>query len=483
MRKHGFLLLGALGFCLSACGGDDSGSDEPERFDAKTFGGDSQTDGGLSGDGSTGTGGTEEHLRISYVKQVSSREGGQPSLDLVVYDFKDDEEINLTSGLGEQGVDCATNLCRLNSDMSWVGWIGQGSSLNVAPVDIGQKRVRIDQARVVAERLVRNFEFTNYIPNPDAPTEGVIPQIVYSRGQQMGSDGTIDVYAEPVAGFDADACVEASPSCQNLIGVITTNGGFRVTNDGSLIILIETTLSTMTLKFYNLATTAQQTLFTFGEQNQTGSQFSGRLPIALAPDASYLAVFTNDTFLWRLHTLQAIPSPPDPTSLTLFEGSTHPEGDCRRMGAFAFNEVRFNPVFSRDSEWIYFLAHGPCSRQGDPPTNRDDYDILRVSRGLDGEVENVTNNFRASHWSNHNIGDFALSPDGTQLAFTAERMNNRNSKAIWIINPENGAYDCSRKSPLPVLDERERCEFISDDSTGVDATYRDLRFHRVQVPR
>jgi Tol biopolymer transport system component len=207
------------------------------------------------------------------------------------------------------------------------------------------------------------------------------------------------------------------------------------------------------------------------------------LPIGLSPDASYLAVFTNDEFIWNLHQLQAIPSPPEPGNFTLFEGSTHPEGDCRRMGDFAFNEVRFNPVFSQDSEWIYFLVHGPCSRRGDPPTNRDDYDILRINRNLMDQPENVTNNLRASHWSNHNIGDFALSPDGSKLVFTAERMNNVQSRAIWIINPDSGAYDCTRKDPLPVLDGRERCEFISDDSTGADATYRDLRFHRVQVPR
>ncbi len=69
------------------------------------------------------------------------------------------------------------------------------------------------------------------------------------------------------------------------------------------------------------------------------------------------------------------------------------------------------------------------------------------------------------------------------MVFTAERMNSVGNKAIWLLNPEDGSYDCSRKDPLPVLDGRERCEFISDDSTGADTTYRDLRFHRVQVPR
>ncbi|MEE2756083.1 MAG: hypothetical protein VYA30_05460 [Myxococcota bacterium] len=481
MRKIVTSTVVMAAFFISGCGEESSTGDV--RLDQRVIGGDSQTDGGVANDGSGPVGPTEKQLRLSYIKQVTPNGGGTPRLDLVAYDFVDDEEINLTAGQGDGGVDCATSLCRLNSDMTWVGWIGTGGSLKVAPVDIGQKRIRIEETRVVAERLARNFEFTEYVPNPDTPDVGVIPQIVYSQGQQMGGTGTIDVYTEPVAGYDEANCGDASPNCKNLAGVITTNGGFRVTSEGSLIILIETTLSTMTLKFFNIGTTAQQTLYTFGEQNQTGSQFSGRLPIGLSPDAGYLAVFTNDSFLWRLNTLQAVPSPPPPQAISLFEGETHPDGDCRRMGNLAFNEVRFNPVFSSDSEWIYFLAHGPCSRRGDPPTNRDDYDILRVNRLLEGDVENVTNNLRASHWSNHNIGDFALSKDGTKIAFTAERMNNVGSKAIWVIDPETGAYDCTRKDPLPVLDGRERCEFISDDSTGADATYRDLRFHIVDVPR
>ena len=111
-------------------------------------------------------------------------------------------------------------------------------------------------------------------------------------------------------------------------------------------------------------------------------------------------------------------------------------------------------------------------------------DVLRINRSLEGVVENVTNNLRASHWSNHDIGDFALSPDGTKLVFTGQRENNADSKSIWIINPEDGSYDCSRNDPSNgVIDGRERCEFIVDDRSGADIGYRDLRFHKVQVPR
>ena len=153
------------------------------------------------------------------------------------------------------------------------------------------------------------------------------------------------------------------------------------------------------------------------------------------------------------------------------------------MGDYRFNEVRFNPVFSRDSNSIYFLVKGDCGRRGDPPINRDDFDILKMNRELAGSVENITNNFRGSHWSNHNIGDFALAPDDSRIVFTAERMNNVTSSSVWAIDPATGEYDCSRGDPLPVIDDRERCEFIFDNRTGADITYRDLRFHTVQVPR
>ena len=460
-------------------------------MDAQCFGcSDATVDDMDGGGGGQGGGATAEHLRLSYIKESRPKAAGvQPVVDLVVYDFEDDEEINLTNGEGV--VDCITRSCQLNAGMTWVGWIEGGGRLKVAPVALGEKRIKTDEVREVADN-VQQFSFTTFVPNPDEPTEGAIPQIVYSRGQQMGSDGTIDVYVEPVAGFDEDSCVEPTPECQSLIGTVTTNGGFRVTGIGSLVILIETTLSTMTLKFYNIATTAQQTLYTFGEMNMTGSQFSGRLPIGLAPDASFLAIFTNNEFQWRMHTLQAIPMPPPPNTQNLFNSMTSAQGDCQGAEASnedgsrtirSFNEVRFNPVFSADSEWIYFLAHGDCTQQIEPTSNRDDYDIFRMNRNLEGEPENVTRTARGNHWSNHSIGDFAVSPDGTQLVFSGERMNNRNSRAIWLINPMDGSYDCSRKAELPVPDGRTRCEFISDDSTDFDAVYRDLRFHEVLVPR
>jgi hypothetical protein len=462
--------------------------------DANT--GDSGGGGGivLTNDGSMGAGGnggagggsgeTVEHLRLSYVKRVAPRNGAAPVVDMVVYDFDDNEEFNLTSGGGV--VDCGTALCRLNADMTWIGWLEPGAGgfvLKVAPVDPTRKRVLVDQMREVRDE-VHNFEFTTYRADRNDPSSDIV-QVIYTRGQAAGSDDTIDVVVEPAAGYNPGECGgEPGPTCRNLVGAINSDGDFRVTSFGSLVILVETTLSTMTLNFFNLSNGAQQTIYTFGEQMMTGSMFSGRHPIGLAPDASYLAVFTRDEFIWRVNALVASPNPPDPEVHDLFEVKTHPEGDCRRMGDYNFNQVQFNPVFSSDSQWIYFLAKGDCSqrRDNENPTNRDDYDILRIRADVSGLVENVTRNLRASHWSNHDMGDFDLSPDGARIAFTAQRPNNARSRAVWIIDPENGNYNCDRGEPIvSIIDGRERCEFIADDRENADVIYRDLTFHTVAV--
>ena len=120
MRRCIFAAIVMIAFAFTGCAEDETTDTGP--MDARTFTGDSQTDGGLNGDGSTG-GETEEHLRLSYVKQVTPREAGQqPSLDLVVYDFEDDEEINLTSGQGEDGVDCRTKPVppEFKHDLGWL---------------------------------------------------------------------------------------------------------------------------------------------------------------------------------------------------------------------------------------------------------------------------------------------------------------------------------------------------------------------------
>lgn len=484
MRIRSLVAVVSVFALLVGCDDGDAGPADAARFDAGLVDG----GGGSGGEGGMGGGGpTEEHLRLSYTKRVQPRDGRPAVVDMVVYDFEDDEEYNLTGGAGV--VDCATKICRLNPDMNTIGWlesdpVGGGFRLWVAPVDIVRKEVMVDQRREVDEG-VNDFQFSTYSEDPTDPTSREVELVIYSQGQAVGLDGRIDMWAAPVAAPNEETCAAGGqlPDCPALVGTINSNGGFRVTDLGALIILVETTLSDMTMAFYNVATGGQSTIYTFGEAMMTGSQFDGRQPMGLSPDATYLAVFTKDDDVWRLHALQARPNPPEPVVHPLFERD-NAEDACIRPMPYNFIEVRFDPVFSHDSEWIYFLARGDCARQPSNanPTNRDDFDILRINRRLEGPVQNVTRNLRASHWSNHDIGDFDLSPDSTKLVFTSQRPNQAASRSIWLIDPETGDYNCSRGTPLDVIDGRQRCEFIVDDRAAADVVLRDLKFHTVQVP-
>lgn len=465
----------ALLALLAAC--DDGDPQEPTREDFGTL--DQGGMGGEGGAGGAGGGETDTHLRLSFIKAFTPPDGAARQ-DLVVYDFEDGEAFNLTA---DGGVDCNSKTCLLNGSMTWVGWMeradGGGFTLWVAPVDVKRKLVRTAEKRQVDES-VNSFDFTT--------SEGT-DLILYTKGQAIGAERTIEVLVEPVAGPDAACPLPETPErCSQFVGNINADGGFRVTPFGSLIIIIKTTLSTMTLDFFNVKNGANQTLYTFGEQGGTGSQFSGRLPVALSPDATYLAVFTRNEFIWRAQTLQAIPNPPPAQTKDLFEAANSQDengmpNDCRRQMPYEFNEVRFNPVFSADGEFFYFLAKGDCTKRAGE-SNRDDYDILRFDRAMSGDPVNVSNNVRASHWSNHDFGDFALDPAGERLAFTASRPNNAISRSIWIINPANGEYDCSGEAKSHTdLNGGTRCEYIFDDTAGATVSYRDLRFHQVEVPR
>jgi len=472
MQIRGFSIAASVAVLSLACT-DPGGGGGEQTFDATVFG-DGTINGSDGGGGDGGGGGTEEHLRLSYVKSVAFEDGTPPQVDLWIYDFVDDETFNVTGG-DEAGVNCRTRQCELSPDMSWVAWLEPGGGaggfeLWAAPVDVKNKSVKVDEKHQVNDE-VNGFRFTSDL-------------IVYSRGQAVGPTGEIEIWVEPVSGPDEAACPDDKTRCQSIAGIINGNGGFRVTKVSNLIILIKTTLSSMTLDFYNASTGATQTLFTFGEQDGTGSEFDGRQPIGLATDSRYLAVFTRNEMAWRINALQAVPNPPAPAIHALFPTDTNREGTCNREMPYNFNEVRFDPVFTADAGHFYFLAKGDCSRRAgaDPMTNRDDFDVLRMDRDLAGEVKNVTNNPRVNSWTNHNIGDFDLDPDGLRVAFTASRPDNATSRSIWLLDEESGAYDCSRGSELPAFDDRTRCEFIFDDTANAEIVHRDLKFHKGDVP-
>ena len=430
--------------------------------------------GGQAGEGGAGGGvGTriEVRERLSFVKKVSGDDGDE--YDLFVYDFDLDDEINLTEGADE--VDCGTRSCKLNDGQRWVGWLARqpnGSfNLMAAPVLLDQNRIDTTTMYQLGTD-VDSFDFTR-----DDSTTPPTDMVIFSRIQGDGS-GRKELVVKPI---------EECTDCEILVGSVNSDGGYRVTNYSGLFVLIETTLSSMTVKLFNLATMSQQNIAYFGVENMTGSQYSAMDPIGLAPNAEYLSIFTRDNFLWKLNYVEARPDAPEPTVHELFETATARAGTCMRMGDYQFQEVLKDPIFSSDSEWVYFLVGGDCSGN-----NRRDYDVLRMNRTLSGAVENVTRIGavveggvrRVNDWISHDISAFAMNGAETRLVFDGQRPTNARSKSLWLINPNTGEYDCSRgRSQRTPFDSKARCEFIFDERSNVSVSYLNVRFHNVSVSR
>lgn len=468
-----FILITALWFF--GCG--DASSDSEDCEGPTVIGRDNvgcDNNGGSAGtDGQGGAGGgignvVETRERLSFIKQVNDDSGARS--DLYFYDFELDDEVNLTEGVDE--VDCNTRSCKLSDSQRTVGWLARqpnGSfNLKVASVDLVNNRIDLTTTVDIASG-VDTFDFS-----VDSSTTPGSDMVIFSRSQSDGS-GRKEVIARPVS-----ECAD----CEVVIGNVNADGGYRVTQYDGLFILMETTLSSMTIKLFNLGTMSQQNIAYFGVENMTGSQFSASDPIGLAPNAEYMAVFTRDDFLWKLNTVEARPDAPAPSVHELFETSTSRSGTCTRMGDYFFQDVKKDPYFSDDSEWIYFLVSGTCNRTAsETPTNRDDYEVLRMNRNLSGMVENVTQIFHGSDWSNHDISHFAVSGQGDKVIFDGQRPTNALSKSLWLINPETGEYDCSRGTERRGIDGKTRCEFIFDERTDVEVRYRDVRFHSVEISR
>ena len=456
-RQYFILLMFTVAF---ACG-DDTSNSTPDGPNMVGF-----DDMGMGG--ATGGVGTQEVVRerLSYVKQTSV--DGETKAELHVFDFDANQEINLSSS--SQLVDCLTRQCSLSPNQDWVGWLEMmgagGFRLRAAPVDKVNNRILDDQVIDVADN-VDAFDF-----GLDVRTTPPKVTVVYSQ-VDSASAATKDILVRPL---------EACTDCAEVIGTVNANGGFRVTEVDGLFILIETTISSMTIRLFNLTTGSQQEIAYFGAENMTGSQFSANHPIGLSPDSTFLTVFTRVDFLWKINRVEARPEAPAPMVHELFETETSRSGTCMRDGNYFFQNVIGDPIFSADSQHVYFLVSGECNMTAsENPTNRPDFEILRIGQDVSGPVENVSQIAHNSSWTNHGISTWSINGDGTKLVFDGERPTNASSKSLWLIDLETGEYDCSQGRARPGIDGIPRCEFVFDERSNAQVSFQSLKFQTVTL--
>ena len=127
-----------------------------------------------------------------------------------------------------------------------VGWLARqpnGSfNLKVARVDLSNNRIDLATTVDVATG-VDTFDFS-----VDSSTTPGSDMVVFSRSQSDGS-GRKEIIARPIS-----ECTD----CEVVIKNVNADGGYRVTQYDGLFILMETTLSSMTIKLFNLGTMSQQ---------------------------------------------------------------------------------------------------------------------------------------------------------------------------------------------------------------------------------
>ena len=422
-------------------------------IDFETFGG--PNDAGMGGT-TVGSEMGESQTFLTFTRVYREAERSTRA-DLIVFDFLAQNEIWLNEGISTDDLDCLSSGCFLHPTLSWVAWLqpNQGQSdLYIAPINRSESIVDIGNKRKVGSNVL-HFDFTN-------------TKIVYTEIKNAEAANGVAVKVAPLDGSEAGTEVD----------LVSANGGFATTLNDDLLIIIKTTLSSMNISFLNIANGEIFELFTFGESGGTGSDFStSSNPVRFAPDSTYLVAVTNNEFMWRVHTLEATDEIVMPVTRDLFP-IRNVEEAC--TGNYPFISVVNEPIFTNDSEHFYLLFNGDCSIRQHPASNRQDYEIYRFSRDLSQLPVNVTQVPRGNHWSNHDIRNFAISPDETKLAFTASRPNSNGNYSIWIMNLGSDGtatgFDCSRHAAILDINGVSRCEYLVYNREG-SAEYKNLMYH------
>jgi hypothetical protein len=452
-----YLLLASLTLVLlGGCGEETTAySSEPKVMVdmMSTFGrGDMSTNDLMAGTDGNGENNGIEKTYLSYTRLLIN--GADVRGDLIVFDPQQGTEMILNQDVSRDEMDCISRGCTLHPDLTWVGWLQKDNNKNslwLAPIDTANRSVDIANKRLLSNDAFR-FEFTQ-------------DMIIYTELKDPSALNGTSVKYEPLDG-SADALEFA---------LVNSSGGFSGTILGDLFIIIQTTLSTMSISFYEVANERTVNLYTFGEAQQTGSEFSAtQNPVILAPDHSFLVAITNNELMWRVHRMAVEDAIVEPTTRDLFPVRNAPE---RCQGEYAFTQVLGLPHFTKDSQSFYILFSGDCSGG-----NRVDYEIYRFSSDVNAEPVNITQLPPVNHWSKHDIASFDLNPSEDQIAFVATRPNQQGVKSIWVMNIASDGgkpdFDCSRSDGARDLEGLLRCEYIWYDGEEGTANYKSLQYHQ-----
>ena len=456
---------------LVGCGGDDDNGGGNGSGDPADTGG----TGGTDATADTGTPDTGpppgERLFIAYTREATVDSPSLPDEVQMVIVEEDCRPDSCDSEIVVDGDDptfACDSGCQLTEDLSHIFFFDPGApgTLRVAPLDEGFQLSA--SSSVVATDVV------------DTQIRGGV--VAY----RVGDD--ISVY-DPNTG--------TSTPVGSLVSETAQNGGFYLADDGSSIFLNRVTLTTMTVSRLFLggaATEIQVYRFISGEEQGTGSFYSGREQMAVSPDGTRLAVVTDartsanecgsnadcvepgqtcllsanpqrcvrQELTLNVLNLEALDQLGQDCSADADCGADHmcdlstgvgscipgrvllgPSGPsaCTVFAEGDHTDVRASLQWRNDRE-VAMLLTQECTSQGIPVT-----DIAAVNLD-DGSLDYVYQNPGNGHGGDDCYDDvemdfvpdqcfvevdrMALSPSGATVAFVADSTSSANTSELWI---------------------------------------------------
>jgi Tol biopolymer transport system component len=357
----------------------------------------------------------------------------------------DKESLTDLSGLKFEDPPLSCNYgCVISPDLSWLAVVTEAPTSTGFTFELGQfdEKLEIKMLKFGSLKNVVDFKFAGSRLFYSKKTECDAPSCQY------------DVYVIDLAVGAASTKILTYPTATELEHS-TYKGHFKVSQDGSKVVLLNTTIRSVTVNMWADGTGLYELdyICKFGTKGNcagTGSEYSDVDPVAISPDGRYVVFFTysdrwqrarlydtENPGIVRLSVLASVPS------------GSYLEHACDggNLASWQWERVIGDPIFTPDGTEVIFLTESDCptsdtSACGDEPapclpkkprTNlrRIKLDTLLSEKTItQDDVLNVTGNPFGDVTDNKRVTGFSLSDDGATIVFTATPSFSQNNTPI-----------------------------------------------------
>lgn len=290
-------------------------------------------------------------------------------------------------------------------------------------------------------KIVKGVEFTNIVDYKFAGDRVFFTRKKGCTGSSCQFEFTVIELAEnvneqiPFLVFPPDNDLASS----------TYTGRFRVSEDGKLMVLLNTTIRSTHVYLWKDGTGLVELDFIckFGNIEHcegTGSEYTDIDPVAIDPLGRYVVFFTFADRWKRIRVYDvANPGQAQSAIAASVDQGNYIERVCNagQLAEWQWPKVVGNPVFTPDGEEILFLTKNDCAVNG-VPVDKAQTNILRVKVATllsgktleESDIFNVTKNPKGNVTANRLTNAFSVASDGATVIFTATPSYDQNGNLI-----------------------------------------------------